>query len=244
MIWLFVAAALAAAPELESAQVLIGGGGSAPGDAQAYLDKLNRARAEDALSKLVSFAPGYPKTIESTSVPGLKAGLHVVVLGFCGAGIGDEPLMLLRLIDPHIYARATSHVPEKSCPELALAAAKGSPRLGPLEAVQIKDAAWGTVAVLLRTKEGRILQAWRPPPVGREQRGPFGPSEPQCSAGTRSGKSTLFIEQSCRRQTMGGGAYCSVTATASFEVAVSPDGTKLQVKKAPTEEGQTECGGE
>jgi hypothetical protein len=58
---------------------------------------------------------GYPRVVESKSITGLKAGYHVVLLGFCPAEEAARQLELFRALDAEVYTRPVDG-PEDACP--------------------------------------------------------------------------------------------------------------------------------
>lgn len=76
-------------------------------------------------------ARGYPKLVDSATLPGLKPGFHVVVLGACAdRAMADVRLQLARAVAPGAYLRKVSA--EDACPAVDRSAAPvaGGPELG------------------------------------------------------------------------------------------------------------------
>ncbi|MFP2909320.1 hypothetical protein ACLESD_30615 [Pyxidicoccus sp. 3LFB2] len=84
-------------------------------------DRLGKLLAEGGLV----VPEGFPTLVESRTVPGLKPGFWVWVVGFCPAGEGGEPLDLLKLVAPDTYSRDVKLPREKlACPNVEAATLK------------------------------------------------------------------------------------------------------------------------
>jgi hypothetical protein len=103
---------LAAAPDAGAVAVIWGGGK----DATAAHESLARWEAEKRLlGELVTFAPGFPKMVSSTTVPGLNPGFHIVLLGFCSREEGQSERAYLQALYPFTYEKPVKDV-ESACP--------------------------------------------------------------------------------------------------------------------------------
>lgn len=107
----FCAALASAAP----GRALIWGGGPTRDSAAAA----QKALEASDVNAMLAFAPGFPKSIESQSVKGLKPGLHIVLLGLCSEK-DDATLALAvaRSVEPGVYARRIEFEGNGSCPVL------------------------------------------------------------------------------------------------------------------------------
>jgi hypothetical protein len=85
------------------AQVLIWGGGRTPEEGRRALERFEAERS--GLNAILSLGEGYPRVIASGTVPGLKPGFHVVLLGACKPEEAQEPLETLQSFKPGVYAR-------------------------------------------------------------------------------------------------------------------------------------------
>jgi hypothetical protein len=89
--------------EPSSARLLIWGGGATRADADASLATY-RERAKE-WDGVVTLAEGHPRIVESRSVPGLKPGFVVVVLGACAPEAGSKLLADFKAFEPAVYSR-------------------------------------------------------------------------------------------------------------------------------------------
>lgn len=98
------------------AQVLIWGGGQTPEEGAKALQRFEAERG--GLEALLSLGTGYPRVIASDTVPGLKPGFHVVLLGACKPEEAKEPLSTLQAFKPGVYARTVKlPLAADSCPK-------------------------------------------------------------------------------------------------------------------------------
>jgi hypothetical protein len=107
------------APEAPRSMLLVWGGGKTPQEAEAAA-KDYRERAGD-WKQVLTLAEGYPRILASDTVPGLKPGFHVVVLGVCEPTEGATIEAAFDALEPRTYSREVSW-PEKGklpCPQLA-----------------------------------------------------------------------------------------------------------------------------
>ncbi len=89
-----------------SAEMFIWGGGNTQEDAQASLDQYRDRSAE--WSDIVALAPEFPRILESKSVPGLKPGFIIVVLGVCAAPDAATAAKYLKALEPTVYQRSVT----------------------------------------------------------------------------------------------------------------------------------------
>lgn len=95
-------AAEPAAPRSPSTMILWGGGKTRDEAEASAADFRQRASLWD---DLVELAKDYPRIMESASVPGLKPGFQVVVLGVCEAKEGEEFATVFDTFEPRTYTR-------------------------------------------------------------------------------------------------------------------------------------------
>jgi hypothetical protein len=111
-LWVVLASSLAGA---EPVRALIWGGGATPEAATEARQALDAS----ALGAMLTFAPGYPKVMESKDLKGLKAGFHIVLLGVCGAKEDSWlPLSVAKSVEPKVYVRGAESDGATSCPAL------------------------------------------------------------------------------------------------------------------------------
>lgn len=105
---------LAAAPAASNAIIWSG----AP-TAEEGASRLEAFRAEaPRFAQRIKLAEGFPKLVESGTVPGLKPGFHVVLLGFCGAESVRARTRALKELSPETYWRPLTAPQPDACPEL------------------------------------------------------------------------------------------------------------------------------
>jgi hypothetical protein len=109
---------MAAAPAAPASgvKVIIWGGGASAAEAEKELAAWKSEN--EVLSGLVALAPGFPRVIESKTVPGLKPGFHVVLLGACTGSALDRPLHALQGLRKGVYARPGALPAAGACPTL------------------------------------------------------------------------------------------------------------------------------
>lgn len=96
-------------------RAIVWGGGPTPEDGAAWMARWRQESPDYA--DLLTLAPGWPQLVESRTVPGLKPGFHVVLLGICPAGDEGPALSLLKAIHPGAYARdVAADPPPDACP--------------------------------------------------------------------------------------------------------------------------------
>lgn len=103
--------------------------------ADGSTDRAEAQRKLDALKEHVfpaRLAAGYPQLVESATMPGLKPGFFVVVLGSCAdRSEADVHLELMRAVAPGAYVRSVEG--PSACPTLQASdpgAARGGPVVG------------------------------------------------------------------------------------------------------------------
>ena len=110
----FLACFALAAP---TSRAIVWGGGPTPEAGETWMTRWQQEAPDYA--DLIALPEGWPKLVQSDSVPGMKPGFHVVVLGICPAGDERAPLELLKALHPSVYAReVTDPAPPGACPAL------------------------------------------------------------------------------------------------------------------------------
>jgi hypothetical protein len=151
MLWLCLVSASAFAAQ--PAQAIISGGGAT---AEAGEKALKAFKAVPTFGELLTFAPGFPKVVESKTVSGLKPGFFVVVLGFCGPKEARAPLSVAKSVRASVYARAVQ-VDELACPTVAWTR-EGDVTVGNLSGLVIgKPNAAFRVMVMLTDEKGEVV---------------------------------------------------------------------------------------
>lgn len=94
-------------------QHLVFSGGTTRADGDAALASWNRLAS--LVGPHVRLAAGFPKVVESASLPGLKPGFFIVVLGQCDS---LEAFNVIKAIYPAAYTRPVTGAPTLACPTL------------------------------------------------------------------------------------------------------------------------------
>ncbi|RKH58300.1 hypothetical protein [Corallococcus llansteffanensis] len=117
-----VAAVLAwtgvAGAEPQPAQLLIWGGGKDTAEAETSLGRWQERAKKNEWEGTLKVAEGYPRILQSGTVPGLKPGFMVVVLGACAPAAGPKVLETLKAFEPAAYARDVTWAEPLACPQL------------------------------------------------------------------------------------------------------------------------------
>lgn len=113
MLQLVLAATLAADP----LHAIIFAGGATEADAQAALASY-KGKLELYLPDVVKLPPGEPRIVQSSQLPGLKPGFHIVTFGLCKS---PEPVLAaIKAFYPGAYSRPlTGDAGPERCPALA-----------------------------------------------------------------------------------------------------------------------------
>jgi hypothetical protein len=247
----------------DTAVVLIWKGAKDKAGAEAQ--ELTWGSTEALLKKTgLTLAEGHPRLIESKSMPGLKPGFWVWVLGTCAAGDAKPVLEHLQLLAPGTYSREVT-VPESAlaCPDTGGASAL-KPRtevlkLGPDATVRVftqdesespdEDGRGESidrtrVHFVLFDKGGQVLDS--ADTLGDERvssdNGPSGPVSYSCKI-TRievsKKKGTLVLTRDCSA----GFAECGSVTSADERVTVKVDGTSVNASPVErTNETRADCG--
>lgn len=97
----------------QAPQHLVFSGGTTRADGDAALASWKRLAA--LIDPHVRLAAGFPRVVESASLPGLKPGFFVVVLGQCDS---LEAFDVIKTIYPAAYTRPVTGAATLSCPTL------------------------------------------------------------------------------------------------------------------------------
>jgi formylglycine-generating enzyme required for sulfatase activity len=105
---------LAAAPAASNAVIWTGAQTE-----EAAKEKLSEwAKDERTWSERLRLGAGYPKLVKSDSLPGLKPGFHVILLGICNAEQVRPRTRALKELYPYTYWRPLTEKQPEACPEL------------------------------------------------------------------------------------------------------------------------------
>lgn len=105
--------AATAASAAEPMTLLIFAGGATADDARAALTSFEKLRP--LVARVITLPAGEPRVVESSTLPGLKPGFHVVTLGLCRAPA--DALAALKAVYPGTYARPlTGDAGPERCP--------------------------------------------------------------------------------------------------------------------------------
>lgn len=120
--FVLVAAVLAwmgvAGAEPRPVQLIIWGGGKDTAEAEAALGRWQERAKNKVWDGTLKVAEGYPRIVQSDTVPGLKPGFVVVVLGACEPAVGPKVLETLKAFEPAAYARDVTWAEPLACPQL------------------------------------------------------------------------------------------------------------------------------
>lgn len=201
-------AALAQAP-----QHLVFSGGTTRADGESALASWKRLAP--LFDPHVRLAAGFPKLVESASLPGLKPGFFVVVLGQCDS---LEAFDVIKAIYPAAYSRPVTGAPTLSCPTLASEAAIAAERASfkaPTAVVSAFSAdtnakderdfplRTGSVGVVLvHRKTGVVLDTLTLEGSSASTSVGSGPApeETACTATVSATKDRLVVTRSCRTE--------------------------------------------
>lgn len=173
--WLMVAAVLAwagaAGAEPRPASLIIWGGGKDTAEAETSLGRWQERAKKNEWDGTLKVAEGYPRIVPSDTVPGLKPGFVVVVLGACEPDAGPKVLETLKAFEPAAYAREVSWKEPLACPQLGpqwrvVKSKTWKKKEGTLAAVLLEpfekkegpgQSTEQTLRVTLRAPDGRLL---------------------------------------------------------------------------------------
>lgn len=130
--------------EPRPAQLLIWGGGKDTAEAEASLGRWQERAKKSEWEGTLKVAEGYPRIVQSDTVPGLKPGFVVVVLGACEPAAGPKVLETLKAFEPAAYARDVTWAEPLACPQLG-------PEWRVVQSKSWKKKAGTLTAVLLET---------------------------------------------------------------------------------------------
>lgn len=174
-------------------QALIFGGGATAADAEGWMKKWQAAAP--AFEGLFTPASGFPRVVESATVPGLKPGFHVVVLGFCEKARMAVPHAVVKGLFPSAYTRDVTGV-TAACPELppgATVSVTHTVRDGAqrMSALQVDTPAGSDILIAL-IRDDVVVSQYRYSP------GPADGSTWRCSySGLKPATSSVSLDESC-----------------------------------------------
>jgi hypothetical protein len=156
-----------AAAEPRPAQVLIWGGGKTREAAEASLAAYQERARKNEWADVLTVPEGYPRIVESKSVPGLKPGFVVVVLGACEPAAGPKVLEALKAFEPAAYAREAAWAEALACPKLgtewrvenARSWKKPQGRLTAVLLKRVQEPQTQRLRVMLLSPEGKLLDS-------------------------------------------------------------------------------------
>jgi hypothetical protein len=96
------------------AQLLILAGAATPEEGQRAFEKAQAALT--TWSSIVSPAPGYPQLVDSSTIPGLKPGWYITLLGVCESGQAAPLRDAMATTHAGAYLRAVPWEGEHACP--------------------------------------------------------------------------------------------------------------------------------
>lgn len=140
------------------------GGSKTAEEAAGAMKEWERVRED--VSRVVELPRGYPQIVRSETVPGLRAGFHAVLLGYCAEPEGARVLSLLRVLDPEIYGRPVEG-PADACPRADPALTVAGPlkvKAGAANTLTVaalsgpNDGSVGLAVALLRDAQGKVLE--------------------------------------------------------------------------------------
>lgn len=94
---------------------IIWGGGKDAAAANEWRERWEVERKKLGPGTL-ALAPGYPKGVSSATVPGLKPGFEVVLLGFCRPDESPGVRRYIKALHPFIYERPVTAETSSACP--------------------------------------------------------------------------------------------------------------------------------
>ncbi|XXF79684.1 hypothetical protein P2318_07970 [Myxococcaceae bacterium GXIMD 01537] len=245
--------------QAEGAVALIWKGSKTQADAEAQGAAWSELGA--VLEKTQLTVPqGFPKLVSSDTVPGLKPGFWVWLLGICGASDGAAALAHIKVLSPDTYSRDVKvAAKDGECPGVEGSALKArDEKLALPKGLTLRvfsqeehqspedDEPGDTVTqtryfFVLTGKKGEVFGV--ADAVGDED---FlgdprqGPSAYRCSLEgiARSGASALVLTRSCRA----GAAECGSTVSGDDVTTVTVRGTTLSSHTQRRNEQTLECG--
>ncbi|NPD28880.1 hypothetical protein D7Y27_34065 [Corallococcus sp. AB004] len=156
--------------EPRPAQLLIWGGGKDTAEAEASLGRWQERAKKNEWDGTLKVAEGYPRIVQSDTVPGLKPGFVVVVLGACEPTAAPKVMETLKAFEPAVYVRDVTWAEPLACPQLGpewrvVQSKSWKKKDNTLTAVllqtpETKDPSKSTrqaLRVMLRAPDGRLL---------------------------------------------------------------------------------------
>jgi hypothetical protein len=233
----------------EPLEVLVFAGGKTKADAERALTSYKRL--EPIFAERFVPAAGYPRTIESTTLAGLKPGFFIAILGICKKG--DPALSVVKAAYPGAYARPLSSDAETlACPMVkadALAREVESARsatgvVNVASAIEAgtdergEDVSSSTLFFVLTDKAGVVQDVASVPgrSNGRSGEGPGGWEYERCTAAAKVKGGEWIVTRRCTDERTGCERQEPAIPQAWTEtIRVHVKGTKLTVS-APRKE--------
>jgi hypothetical protein len=121
-------------PEARGTAVIWGGGTTR----ELALVQLNQFEERRKKWDFLDLSPGYPSIVSSDTMPGLKPGFFVVLLGVCAAPTSPV-VSTLDALEPAVYTRSVEWKQPEACPSFPKIEHPEDPRftLTPLEKVDV-----------------------------------------------------------------------------------------------------------
>jgi hypothetical protein len=233
-----------AAPPLH---LLIFAGGKTEADAQRALASFKKL--EPLVAKVATLPAGYPRVVESRTLPGLAPGFFIVALGLCAAP--GEPLARLKAVYPGTYTKLlTGEAGAEACPKpsgVSVSAPEATAKLGGLvlNAAMLEergtdardhDTVAGRVQLVLVDKAtGEVLdtQSVEGASSAGSGDGPAGWEYQSCSVSVSAAKAGLTVTRDCSDQRTGCGAGESSIPKAWSEAQLVTISSRALVVAAP-----------
>ncbi|MFY1829833.1 hypothetical protein ACN47A_28215 [Myxococcus fulvus] len=227
------------APEVsggESVAVIWGGGKDAEA-AKASVAKWESER--ELLAKSLVLAEGFPKTVSSSSVPGLNPGFEIVLLGFCRSDESVVQRRVLKAYHPFIYERPVTQA-VSACPKWKEAGAERVLREPELLKVGMSGVTLTRIVSELKPPvslgDGRVvlwLDVVARDATGKylgkvsmeDEHSPTGMGLEGCDTSLEPSRKTAFVVT--RRCTYAVGAACNFLPSDTTRTVVKWDGQKL-----------------
>jgi hypothetical protein len=135
--------------EQDASEVVIWGGGETPEDAAGWMDEWKSL--VDQVTIPLRLRDSYPRIAQSSEMPGLRPGFHIVILGVCRPGQLTRILPIVKALNAGAYARKLTTPAPESCP-----AAPGDARVSRTLTPKVRGTLPLTVTRLTWTDESLI----------------------------------------------------------------------------------------
>jgi hypothetical protein len=225
----------AATPE---PQMFIWGGGAKREDAEKALADYESSKG--GWEEYYTLAEGFPRILESKTVPGLKPGFFIVALGVCPAPEATALLDTFKAFTPSVYARpVTWEEKAPACPKATggwkVDAVERWKKKGvELTAVKLNQGKAWKVWMVLRDKKGKELEQRETD--AKEAQGQTGASIVSChSDSVYFDKAGPVISLGC---SMPG---CTTLAEGAWDITYTIQGESLSVDTQQTDYVPGEC---